>query len=563
MKTYYSNKKRSFATWLAAGLFLITSMAIEAQCNANFTYSTYANGGVYLVSTSTGTSVNTSYTWNFGSSQSYGSAVSHTFATNGNHSVCLNILDTVSSPTCSAQYCDTVLITNAPVCQANFSASPGPNGTWYFTSTSTNASAGTTYSWNFGGSSSGTGSSISHTYSTNGVKMVCLTITNSTANCSSTYCDSVLVTNSGTTTPCNASFTYTLGPNGAVYLTSTSTGTFVTTHRNWTFGGSSTGVGSSVTHTYTSNGFKTICLTITDSTSNCNSTYCDSILISNAGGTTTPCTANFIYTMGSNGSVNFASTSTGTSSTTHYVWNFYGSGSGTGLTTSHTFTANGMYIACLTISDSSSNCYDVGCDSIYITNVSTTCSPSVVYYLSKDSTMNLTWDAYATYPSNITGATWYWGDGSSSTGLYPSHTYSAAGTYSTCVTISVSCGSVTATYCYVAAIFKGSQNNDMIVLNVRQAVPTGIKAVAKKDGLLNIYPNPNTGSFTLEQNELSSNSGESRLSIYNMLGEKVFEKNIVSVSKQNIDVSELPNGTYFVKMVSDLDCYTKKISVQK
>jgi PKD repeat protein len=471
MKTYYSNRKRSIATWLVAGLFLITPM-VKAQCSANFTHTNGANGTVNFASTSTGT------------------------------------LST------------------------------------------------TNYAWNFNGSGTAIGQAASFVFTTNGMKMVCLTITDTISNCNSTYCDSVLVTNASSVTPCNAHFTYSVGANGVVYFTSMSTGTTAGTSYSWNFGGSS----SVISHTYTSNGYKPVCLTITGS--NCNSTYCDSVLVTSAG-TVTPCNANFVYTMGANGTVYFASTSTGTSSTTNYTWNFYGSGSGNGLTTSHTFTANGLYIVCLTISDSLSNCSDIGCDSITVTNISTTCSPSVVYYLAKDTTQNLTWDAYASYPYNITGATWYWGDGSSTSGLYPSHTYSAAGTYSTCVTVSVSCGSVTATYCYVATIFRGSQTSDMIALNVRPAAPTGISTVIKKNALFNIYPNPNTGSFTLEQNELTSDPREIKLYIYNMLGERVVEKNISPANKQTIDINELSDGTYFVKLISDTDCYTKKINVQK
>lgn len=177
--------------------------------------------------------------------------------------------------------------------------------------------------------------------------------------------------------------------------------------------------------------------------------------------------------------------------------------------------------------------------------------------------MALTWNAFPFYPSNVTSATWNWGDGSSTTGLYPSHTYSAAGSYSICVTINVSCGSVTATYCYVASIFRTTESNDMILVNVKQALTTGIKKQTSTDNLMSIYPNPNNGEFVLELNGSTNEVKESLVSIYNLMGQQVFEKQVMSNGKQTIDVSTLTNGTYLVKVNSNGVILHKKITIQK
>lgn len=450
-------------------------------------------------------------------------------------------------------------ISNAQ-CNSNFTYTIGSNGSVSFLSTSTGTVWNTSYSWNFNGTQIVAGTNPSWVFTTNGMKSVCLTITDTINNCSSTHCDSISITNV-TTAPqptCQANFSVILGPNGLANFVSTSTGTSATSTYTWSNGSTN----PSTSMTFSANGVYSICLAMTNSATGCSSGTCQAFTISNV--TTvpsgTPCQASFNYTLGANGLVNFSSNSTGTSGTTIYSWNF----GAFGANASNTYTSNGLKIVCLTISDTSANCSDTYCDSLIVSSVtgSTVCNPSVVYTLSKDSTTSLTWNAYPTYPSNITGATWSWGDGSSTTGLYPSHTYSAAGTYSTCVTVSVSCGTITATYCYVAAIWKGTDNNDMIQVNVKSTTPTGIKSNTKADGWISIYPNPSNGEFTLDLNT-GTDQKQNTVSVYNMMGELVFEKQVTANSKQTIDVSQLANGTYFVKVNSGNSSFHKKISIQK
>ncbi|MBL7932890.1 MAG: T9SS type A sorting domain-containing protein [Bacteroidia bacterium] len=446
-------------------------------------------------------------------------------------------------------------------CTASFTPIVGSNGSVNFQNTSTGTTISTYYSWNFGDGAVSSNLSPAHTYTNSGWMNVCLTIISNTTvanSCTSTVCDSIYIstTPSGTTTPCQANFAVSLGANGYASFVSTSTGTSATSTYTWSFGTT----GPSASQTYSANGVYTVCLALTNSVTGCNSSTCQAFTISNVttAPSGTPCQASFNYTLGANGLANFASNSTGTSGTTIYSWSF----GAFGANASNTYTSNGVKMVCLTISDTSANCSSTYCDSLLITNVtnSTICNPSVVYTLSKDSTTALTWNAYPTYPSNITGATWTWGDGSSSTGLYPSHTYSAAGTYSTCVTVSVSCGTITATYCYVAAIWKGSDNNDMIQVNVKSSSPTGLKNNTRSEGWINIYPNPSNGEFTLD---LNNGEKQNIVTIYNMMGEKVFEKQLASNGKQSVNVSHLANGTYFVNVNSGNASLHKKITIQK
>ena len=367
---------------------------------------------------------------------------------------------------------------------------------------------------------------------------------------------------------CQANYFSYSGPNGLMNFISTSTGTLATTHYYWSTGQSIISQAVNVSHTFTNNGYHGVCLFISDSTNlpYCNSWFCDTVLVTTVlTPSTSPCQANFTKLKGPNGSVSFTSTSTGVGAGTSYLWSF-GSGLGNAYNTttpSYTYGSNGTKWICLTITNTVTGCTNTKCDSVFITNANGTspCSPTVVFGMVKDSLQTLNWYAIPNYPNNVTGATWNWGDGSSSPNLYPSHTYSAAGLYSICVTVSVSCGTVTAQYCYVANIFKSSQDNSMLTVNVRQSIPTGIQHQTADIKELRVFPNPGKGEFTLL---LAGSDRENiELTVYNLLGEKVFAKQYAKQDQLNLDLNHLSSGQYYVQASSQSGNYYKKIVIQK
>lgn len=367
---------------------------------------------------------------------------------------------------------------------------------------------------------------------------------------------------------CQASYIYSSGPNGLVNFISTSTGTNANTHYYWSYASQYPFALTANTTLTLGNGYHPICFSIADSTNlpYCYSWTCDTILITNAiTPSTSPCQANFTKLKGPNGSVSFTSTSTGVGTGTSFLWKF-GPGLGTAFnntTPTFTYGTNGAKWICLTITNTVTGCTNTKCDSVFITNASGTspCSPTVVFGMVKDSLQTLNWYAIPNYPNNVTGATWNWGDGSSSTNLYPSHTYSAAGLYSICVTVSVSCGTVTAQYCYVANIFKSIQDNSMLTVNVRQSIPTGIQHQTAEIKELRVFPNPGKGEFTLL---LAGSDRENiELTVYNLLGEKVFAKQYAKQDQLNLDLNHLSSGQYYVQASSQSGNYYKKIVIQK
>jgi len=87
----------------------------------------------------------------------------------------------------------------------------------------------------------------------------------------------------------------------------------------------------------------------------------------------------------------------------------------------------------------------------------------------------------------------------------------------------------------------------------------GINDVVLQNEIL-VYPNPSTGIITVQCKPSSENA---KLSVYNLLGESVYEKAISSFSNHTIDLSANPNGVYFVSMKTENESSTSKIILQK
>ncbi len=344
--------------------FIIPSLGLNAQCTANFGYSTCVNGNLQFWNSSTGTSTQTAFVWNFGdNTNAYTMNPSHTYSANGIYTVCLNITD--SANFCTSAICKTVNINciTTGSCNANFTFSNCVNGTMQFWNMSTNVSNQTAYSWNFGDNTFGFGNNPSHTYTANGTYSVCLSLTDSLNMCTSTLCKTVAI-NCIAASTCTANFSYSTCVGGNMQFFSTSTGVGNFTNYSWSFGDSSFGSGQNPNHTYSANSIYTVCLTITDSAANCNSTICKPVNISCISSGS--CVANFTDSTCLNGNVFFYNLSSGTNTNTIYNWNFGDGGNSNQLHPTHTYTSNGQFIVCLTISDSTTNCYNTKCYTITV-----------------------------------------------------------------------------------------------------------------------------------------------------------------------------------------------------
>ncbi len=140
-----------------------------------------------------------------------------------------------------------------------------------------------------------------------------------------------------------------------------------------------------------------------------------------------------------------------------------------------------------------------------------------------------------TFTDKSKGATiydWDFGDGSTGTEQNPVHTYASAGSYRVCLTV-----------------FNGSNCSFTTCRDIEAGIGTGVTLI-ETDNQFKIYPNPFSGSITIEQANIN-NTIES-IEIYDLLGRRVYGKyqtvQTENAELQTINLSNLVSSMYFVKV---------------
>lgn len=548
-------------------LILLTTKSISAQCTSSFNYTIGSNGTVYFNSTSLGTNSSTIYNWNFGNSTSISGTnnISATaiYTANGTYAVNLFLF---TAPSCSVNSTQTITISNVTsTCNvlSNFSYSLGSNGLTNFTNSSINTNSTSTYFWDFGNGTNSTSLNPSLTYTVNGSYYVCLTVNNGSA-CADNFCQNVVISNSTNTCNIVAGYTCYSGTNGLMTFTNSSANTTSATTYFWNFGNGITSTLISPTITYTANGIYNVCLTAYNGGTVCSNTSCNNYTVSNVlTSGTCSLSANYSQTISSNGLVSFSNTSIGTNTSSTYYWDFGDGYTSSGITASHTYSVNGTYSVTLIVNNTNmASCISTLTQTLTVNNSVGGCVANSGFNMAPTSTVSGNWTATPVFPWNVIGASWNWGDGSSSNSLYTSHQYSASGTYSICLTVTVSCG-LTSSTCSNYFIYKSS--NTMIFVNVAppNIIPTNLSNTAIEAYNFDIYPNPNNGQFSIKtinepKNEIL------KISVYNLIGEIVYQSNINNTDvTKSIKLDAIPNGIYFVKVKNGNQEFSKKIIVTK
>ncbi|HOH84179.1 MAG TPA: PKD domain-containing protein, partial [Bacteroidales bacterium] len=211
---------------------VITTSAFSQQvCQANFTYSyTPGSNTLYLYDASynvDSTQINvTTWTWTVqysGMSMTYNTQNPVIAFNNfpGTVNVCLNI---GTSGLCQSSYCNTITLQNTN-CYTHFTYSATTNYTYSFNGYSFVAGSLVTssnYVWNFGDGNSANTQNTTHTYSQPGTYIVCLNTTTVANTCTSTFCDTIIVQDTGCIMNVSAVITNVSvsgGSDGAIVLT--------------------------------------------------------------------------------------------------------------------------------------------------------------------------------------------------------------------------------------------------------------------------------------------------------------------------------------------------------
>ena len=477
-----------------------------------------------------------SYSWDFGDGSPLSNAVnpSHTYATPGTYTVCLSIQ---SASGCTSTTCSNVLAGAGTSCTASFIASGVPSSNLIsFTDNSTAADPIVSYFWDFGDNNTSQLASPQHTYSLNGLYIVCLTIQTSTG-CSDTQCDSVYITSGS---GCQAYFTSSPSGGGILFqnLSVPNNGT-----STWDFGDgnvATTSGNQNIFHTYASSGYFRVCLTVSDSS--CSDTYCDSVGVNTFPG----CTAQFYSTPDTTGyELTFNNISFGQA--TNWLWTFGDGTSSTLQNPVHTYSAYGSYTVCLYISNPGTNCADSTCQVIDVQNP---CTPRIIAVPDSMNPANVNMLFYAVNNcGNVSSVFWDFGDGTyDSTGTFaPGHTYAISGWYQ--VTVCIVIG--TDTICESENVYA-------------YRVGSGINIISEDKGV-SVFPNPFSATAKIRYH--LSVAGDLHIGILDLAGKEVRTvfQGIQNAGDQELmmNASGISPGIYFLNMATSQQRVVIKLVVQQ
>jgi len=143
--------------------------------------------------------------------------------------------------------------------------------------------------------------------------------------------------------------------------------------------------------------------------------------------------------------------------------------------------------------------------------------------------------------SGVQDYVWDFGDEVTGTGATVSHPYMQSGTYTVKVIISNDCGADTLT-----------TSVDAFVVGIANIDPAG--------NLLTLYPNPAKDNVLIESKK-EMNMEE--LTVFNVLGQVVFEDKKVNSNKYQLNVSKLSSGIYTVRINTNKGMVIRKFEILK
>ncbi len=518
MKKIYTLRKAICFLISLSVIFITFNIGASAQCTAGFTAVQTANNQITFTNTSTGTGFFTSYDWDFGDGTIGSSALNpvHIYNLPATYVACLLTYD--SSSFCYDTACMVINVTGSVICALTtqmYQDAYSSCGTCADGSASVNVYGGAgpyIYTWNTLPQQT--------TFNASGLLPGMYTVCITDANGCNT-CDSIRID----TSSCIANFSWvqTLGNN--IDFTNTSISGFFTSYQ-WSFGDTNYSFSANPSNYYLVPGNYNVCLSISDSLA-CADSICKTILVTagtSCNFTISNSSTNASCSSCSDGTVNVSVT--GGTAPYSYQW------SNGATTSSLTGLTPGIYNVCITDSVGCTQCTNV-----VVSTSSGLCNAAFILY--PDSTVQ-----HVYYGVNLSTSlhpvtyVWSWGDGSSDTAAYPTHTYASAGTYTICLSLTDSTG-CTSTFCDSMYLMKLA--NAMISVTILPQSPTGI---IEKGSLntLSIFPNPAKDYAVVRTN--SSEENLLSVTIINSLG------NIVAIERlQNntFDISKISQGVYFAK----------------
>lgn len=506
-------------------------------CSASFYFNVQLNT-VEFTNTSQADNSATWY-WSFGDGATSDTEnPTHEYSISGAYYVCLTVTDTANN--CSDTYCQYVQVAANGGCSASFYPIDSGNLVYFYNQSQASNTA--TWIWSFGDGTSSDQENPIHEYNSVGPFVVCLTVYDTANNCSDTHCDSLYINNGG---GCQAYFTH--STNGlTVDFTNLSAGNYSSVV--WTFGDNTTSYFNNPSHTYANYGYYYVCVTVSDTGNNCNSTWCQYVYVND---TVQLCDASFNYTATGN-EVHFFNYSSACDSAT-WFWQFGDGAISTNFDPSHEYASSGYYYVCLTVVDVICGCSDSVCYLVYAGGNNFACNAEFVLY--PDSFQQGLYWGYNYSTGNNLVYYWSWGDGTSSTGQYPSHTYADSGYYTICLSIYDTLTACSDSFCSNYYIMKQAKMMGMHEVIFVDA--TGVPPV--NQGLVtywSIFPNPASNAIRIETNAEKIDE----VGITDVSGKVM--KQISSYTGDFISLESLSQGVYIVQTLIG-DTWSSKLLIKQ
>ena len=477
-------------------------------------FSSSVNGATAIFTNSSADA--TSYIWNFGDdSNSTEENPTHTYANDGVYTVTLSAINNCGTTI----FEQTVTVVTPPTAGFNYSSSTGcaPFNVQFTNTSSSNA---TNLAWQFPGGNPAT-SSLSNpsvTWNTAGVYIVTLTASNSAGSNTST---ATITVNPGPT----AGFTYQIGGLTAVFAnTSVNGDSYI-----WNFGdGSDPSTQANPSHTYAQAGSYTVTL---NATNECGTVTITQTVVVQGAPPVPAISANNV-----SGCLPFSAQFTDLSAgdPTSWIWTFQ---DGTPPTSNNqnplvNYTAAGTYDVTLTVT----NIFGTATQ-IFPGYITVQTAPTAGFtYSAIQNTVTFTSTA-----QNATSYSWNFGDGGVSSEQNPTHTYGAPGTFTVSLTTSNNCGTT--------------------IIQQTIVITSGTGEVAWIEGL-RLFPNPNTGAFTLEMNGLPQES--IAFTLFNALGQQIKRETAdfsTGILLRTFDYGALAAGVYTLRLEAEGKTVFLKVTI--
>ncbi len=366
-----------------------------------------------------------SWAWAFGDgATSTIQSPSHTYAVAGTYNIVLTVTDN-DGKTDNYQRSLTVSLTNVnPVAGFTYSS----NGLEVQFTDASSDSDGTiaSRSWNFGDGGTSTETSPSHTYASADTYTVTLTVTDDDG---APDTDTQDVTVSPLNVAPTADFTHVADDLEVQFTDASTDGDGSVVSWSWNFGDGGTSTETSPSHTYASADTYTVTLTVTDDHAEPDSISHDVTVAANVPPTAAFTASADYLDVSFDGSGSFDSDG----SIVSYAWIFGDTGTGTGVSPSHTYAASGTYTVRLTVTDNDGAPNYIEHD---VTVTAANVAPTAVFTSSANH-LDVSFDGSGSFDSDgsIVSYAWIFGDTGTGTGVSPSHTYAASGTYTVRLTV--------------------------------------------------------------------------------------------------------------------------------